>query len=33
LRLAGQLVGGEVGQDLDWDALFGGRQPHIRDYF
>ena len=33
LRLAGHLVGGEVGQDLDWDALFGGRQRHIRDYF
>jgi predicted acetyltransferase len=33
LRLSGQLVGGEVGQDLDWDALFGGRQRHIRDYF
>jgi predicted acetyltransferase len=33
LRLAGHLVGGEVGQDLDWDALFAGRQRHIRDYF
>jgi predicted acetyltransferase len=33
LRLAGQLDGGEASQDLDWDALFGGRQRHIRDYF
>jgi predicted acetyltransferase len=33
LRLAGHLVGGDVTQDLDWDALFGGRQRHIRDYF
>ena len=33
LRLAGHLIGGELGQDLDWDALFGGRQRHIRDYF
>jgi len=33
LRLAGHLVGGDVKQDLDWDALFGGRQRHIRDYF
>ena len=33
LRLAGHLDGGDVNQDLDWDALFGGRQQHIRDYF
>ena len=33
LRAAGLLSGGEVEQDLDWDALFGGRQAHIRDYF
>ena len=33
LRLAGHLDGGDVKQDLDWDALFGGRQQHIRDYF
>ena len=32
-RLAGHLDGGDVNQDLDWDALFGGRQQHIRDYF
>jgi predicted acetyltransferase len=33
LRLAGHLDGGDLSQDLDWDALFGGRQRHIRDYF
>ena len=33
LRAAGLLSGGDVGQDLDWDAVFGGRQAHIRDYF
>ena len=33
LRLAGHLAGGEMNQDLDWDALFGSRQRHIRDYF
>jgi hypothetical protein len=33
LRLAGHLDGGDVKEDLDWDALFGGRQRHIRDYF
>ena len=33
LRAAGLLSGGDVEQDLDWDALFGGRQAHIRDYF
>jgi predicted acetyltransferase len=33
LRAAGLLSGGDVGQDLDWDALFSGRQAHIRDYF
>ncbi len=33
LRSSGQLHGGNVDQDLDWDALFGGRQQHIRDYY
>jgi predicted acetyltransferase len=33
LRAAGHLTGGDIEQDLDWDALFGGRQLHIRDYF
>lgn len=33
LRAAGQLRGGRIEQDLDWDAAFGGRQQHIRDYF
>ena len=33
LRAAGHLWGGDVDQDLDWDALFGGRQQHIRDYY
>jgi predicted acetyltransferase len=33
LRMAGHLDGGEMNQNLDWDALFGGRQRHIRDYF
>ena len=33
LGAAGLLSGGDVAQDLDWDALFGGRQAHIRDYF
>jgi predicted acetyltransferase len=33
LRMAGHLHGGDVSQDLDWDALFGGRQQHIRDHF
>ena len=33
LRAAGHLRGGDLEQDLDWDALFGGRQLHIRDYF
>jgi predicted acetyltransferase len=33
LRSAGHLSGGNVDQDLDWDALFGGRQQHIRDYY
>ncbi len=33
LRLAGHLDGGDIRQDLDWDALFGARQRHIRDYF
>jgi predicted acetyltransferase len=33
LRAAGQLSGGSVDEDSTWDALFGGRQVHIRDYF
>lgn len=33
LRAAGHLTGGDPADDLDWDALFGGRQSHIRDYF
>ncbi len=33
LRAAGHLRGGELVDDLDWDALFGGRQRHIRNYF
>jgi predicted acetyltransferase len=33
LRTAGHLQGGDPEQDLDWDAAFGGRQLHIRDYF
>jgi predicted acetyltransferase len=33
LRAAGHLSGGAVDHDLDWDALFGGRQQHIRDYY
>ncbi len=33
LRAAGHLWGGDAGEDLDWDALFGGRQQHIRDYY
>ena len=33
LRTAGHLEGGDPAQDLDWDAVFGGRQLHIRDYF
>jgi predicted acetyltransferase len=33
LRSAGHLHGGNVDQDLDWDALFGGRQQHICDYY
>ena len=33
LRMAGHLSGGDRSQDLDWDALFGGRQQHIRDHF
>jgi predicted acetyltransferase len=33
LRMAGHLTGGDITEDLDWDALFGGRQRHIRDRF
>ncbi|MCW2809718.1 MAG: putative acetyltransferase [Friedmanniella sp.] len=33
LRFAGLLSGGRVVEDQDWDALLGGRQVHIRNYF
>jgi predicted acetyltransferase len=33
LRFTGHLQGGQPAQDLLWDALFGGRQQHIRDHF
>lgn len=33
LRAAGHLSGGEAAEDLMWDAVFGGRQAHIRNYF
>ena len=33
LRASGHLTGGDLVEDRDWDALFGGRQRHIRDYF
>lgn len=33
LRAVNHLRGGAEAEDLTWDALFGGRQPHIRDYF
>ena len=33
LRASGHLAGGDPAEDLDWDALFGGRQLHIRNYF
>ena len=33
LRLAGHLTGGDVTEDLDWDAALGGRQVHIRDFY
>lgn len=33
LRTGAQLQGGDVAEDPDWDALFGGRQAHVRDYF
>jgi len=33
LRFAGHLTGGEPASDQRWDALFGGWQRHIRDYF
>jgi predicted acetyltransferase len=32
LRLAGQLAG-PAAHDLAWDAVWGGRQVHVRDYF
>ncbi|MGZ4496785.1 MAG: GNAT family N-acetyltransferase [Nocardioides sp.] len=33
LRLAGHLVGGDDAFDATLDALLGGRQVHVRDYF
>lgn len=33
LRWAGLLSGGRPEQDVVWDALFGGRQFHVRDYY
>jgi predicted acetyltransferase len=33
LRIAGHVSGGEPEEDATWDAHFGGRQAHIRDYF
>ena len=33
LRSTSQLSGGGVADDETWDAVFGGRQVHIRDYF
>lgn len=33
LRMAGHATGGEPDQDANLDALFGGRQFHIRNYF
>lgn len=33
LRAAGHLSGGRISDDLDWDASFGGRQRHIRNYY
>ncbi|WP_029136187.1 GNAT family N-acetyltransferase [Nakamurella lactea] len=33
LRTVGMLSGGDPGDDSVWDALFGGHQFHIRDYF
>ncbi len=33
LRSTSHLTGGNVADDETWDAAFGGRQVHIRDYF
>lgn len=33
LRSAGHLSGGVTDEDGTWDALFGGRQQHVRNYF
>jgi predicted acetyltransferase len=33
LRFAGHLSGGSLDHDRDWDALFGGALPEVRDYF
>lgn len=33
LRFAGHLTGGDVDADPLWNALFGGWQQHVRDYF
>ncbi|WP_332641770.1 GNAT family N-acetyltransferase [Aeromicrobium sp.] len=33
LRSTSQLTGGDIADDETFDAAFGGRQVHIRDYF
>lgn len=33
IRLAGHLTGGTLADDQSFDALLGGRQVHIRNYF
>lgn len=33
LRLAGHLTDGSPADDAALDALLGGRQLHVRDYF
>lgn len=33
LRSTSQLTGGDTADDETWDAAFGGRQVHVRDYF
>ncbi len=33
LRFAGHLTGGDAAGDPDFDAAFGGRQAHIRDFY
>jgi predicted acetyltransferase len=33
VRVSGHVAGGSPRDDRVWDALFGGRQAHVRDYF